>query len=77
MKMTMVNSGLYGLKLQNQVKIIIFSSRRHHCYKTNCEVSGEDASWKIWSYKIQNGHLSAIIHLDRPDIAEYHENRSR
>ena len=23
--------------------------------------------------KIQN----AIIHLDRPDIAEYHENRSR
>ena len=27
--------------------------------------------------KTQNGHLSAIIHLDRPDIAEYHENRSR
>ena len=27
--------------------------------------------------KIQNGHLSAIIHFDRPDIAEYHENRSR
>ena len=27
--------------------------------------------------KIQNGHLSAIIHLDRPDIVEYHENRSR
>ena len=27
--------------------------------------------------KIQNGHLSAIIHLDRPDIAGYHENRSR
>ena len=26
--------------------------------------------------KIQNG-LSAIIHLDMPDIAEYHENRSR
>ena len=26
--------------------------------------------------KIQNGHLKAIIHLDRPDIAEYHENRS-
>ena len=23
--------------------------------------------------KIQNGRLSAIIHLDRPDIAEYHE----
>ena len=22
--------------------------------------------------KIQNGRLSAIIHLDRPDIAEYH-----
>ena len=27
--------------------------------------------------KIQNGGLSAIIHLDRPDNAEYHENRSR
>ena len=27
--------------------------------------------------KIQNGHSSAIIHLDRPDIAKYHENRSR
>ena len=27
--------------------------------------------------KIQNGRLSAIIHLDRPDIAEYHENLSR
>ena len=27
--------------------------------------------------KIQNGRLSAIIHLDRPHIAEYNENRSR
>ena len=27
--------------------------------------------------KIQSGRLSAIIHLDRPDIVEYHENRSR
>ena len=27
--------------------------------------------------KIQNGRLSAIIHLNRPDIVEYHENRSR
>ena len=27
--------------------------------------------------KIQNGRLSAIIHLDRPDIVEYHEKRSR
>ena len=27
--------------------------------------------------EIQNGPLSAIIHLDRPDIADYHENRSR
>ena len=27
--------------------------------------------------KIQNGRLSAIIHLDRPDIAKYHESRSR
>ena len=27
--------------------------------------------------KIQNSRLRAIIHLDRPRIAEYHENRSR
>ena len=27
--------------------------------------------------KIQNGRLSAISYLDRPDIVEYHENRSR
>ena len=27
--------------------------------------------------KIQIGRLLAIIHLDRPDISEYHENRSR
>ena len=27
--------------------------------------------------KIQNGRSSAFIHLDRPHIAEYHENRSR
>ena len=27
--------------------------------------------------KILNGRLSAIIHLDRPDIAEYHENRAK
>ena len=27
--------------------------------------------------KIKNGRLSAIIHLDRPDITKYHENRSR
>ena len=29
---------------------------------------------KIEVEKIQNGRLSAIIHLDRPDIVEYHEN---
>ena len=27
--------------------------------------------------QIQNSRLSAIIHLNRPDIAEYHENRLR
>ena len=27
--------------------------------------------------KIQNGRSSAIIHLDRPDIAEYHETHLR
>ena len=32
---------------------------------------------KFKSDKIQNGRLLAIIHLDRPDIGEYHENRSR
>ena len=29
---------------------------------------------KIEIDKIQNGRHSAIIHLDRPDIVEYHEN---
>ena len=28
---------------------------------------------KFQGDKIQNGRLSAIIHLDRPHIAEYHE----
>ena len=32
---------------------------------------------KIQVDKIQNGRLSAIIHFDRPHIAEYHEHRSR
>ena len=32
---------------------------------------------KIQVDKIKNGRLSAIIHLDRPDIAECHENHSR
>ena len=27
--------------------------------------------------KIQNSRLPVIIRLDRPDIAEYHENRLR
>ena len=27
--------------------------------------------------KIKNGRPSAIIHFDRPNIAVYHENRSR
>ena len=27
--------------------------------------------------KILNDRLSVIIHLDRPDISEYRENRSR
>ena len=32
---------------------------------------------KFQVFKIQNGRPSVIIHFDRPDIAEYHENRSR
>ena len=32
---------------------------------------------KIQVDKIQDGQLSAIIHLARPHIAVYHENRSR
>ena len=32
---------------------------------------------KFQVHKIKNGRLSAIIHLDRPDIEEYHEHRSR
>ena len=34
-------------------------------------------SKKFQVNKFQNGRLSAIIYLDRPDIAEYHENHSR
>ena len=30
---------------------------------------------KLQVNKIQNGRLSAIIHLDWPDIVEYHKNR--
>ena len=32
---------------------------------------------KLQFDKIQNGRLSAIIHLHRPDIVECHENRLR
>ena len=32
---------------------------------------------KIQVDKIQNGRPSDIMHLERPDIAEYHENRLR
>ena len=32
---------------------------------------------KIQVDKMNDCRLSAIIHLNRPDIAEYHENRSR
>ena len=32
---------------------------------------------KVQADKIQNCRPSAIIHLERPHIAEYHENRSR
>ena len=32
---------------------------------------------KFQDDKIKNGRLSAIIHLDKPDLAEYHENLSR
>ena len=32
---------------------------------------------KIHIDKIKNDRLSAIIQLDRPDIAEYYENRSK
>ena len=44
-------------------KIVRFQERMH---LEKCQVD-----------KIKNGRLSAIIHLDWPDIAEYHENRSR
>ena len=41
-----------------------------HHYKTNCEVSGEDALliFLISLYVIQNDRKSAIIYLDWPDI---------
>ena len=36
-----------------------------HYYKTKCEISGEDAFWKISTFdQIQNGRLTAIIHFN-------------
>ena len=32
---------------------------------------------KFQLYRIQNGRLSVVIYLDKPDIAEYQKNRSR
>ena len=46
------------------IKQIVRSQKRMHLEKFHVD-------------KIKNGRLSAIIHLDRPDIAEYHENHSR
>ena len=45
------------------IKQIVRSQERMHLEKFQVD-------------KIKNDHLLAIIHLDRPDIAEYHENRS-
>ena len=44
-------------------QIVRFQERMHH--------------EKFQVDKIKNGCLSAIIYLNRPHIAEYHENRSR
>ena len=46
------------------IKQIVRFQERMHLEK--CQVN-----------KIKNGRLWAIIQLDRPDFAEYHENRSR
>ena len=46
------------------IKQIVRSQERMHLEKFQIE-------------NIQNGRLSAIIPRDRPDFAEYHENRSR
>ena len=46
------------------IKQIVWFQKRMHLEKFQVD-------------KIQNGRLLAIIHLDRPDIAQYHENHSR
>ena len=48
----------------NTIKQIVRFQERIHLEKFQVE-------------KVRNGRLSAIIHLDKPDIAENHENRSR
>ena len=35
-----------------------------HYYRTKCEISAEDACWKILTNQIKNGRLKAIIHLN-------------
>ena len=40
----------------------------YHYYKTKCEISKEDASWKNRLDQIQNGCLLAIIHFHMADI---------
>ena len=35
-----------------------------------CDISAEDASWKIPTHQIQNGPLSAIIYFHMPNILQ-------
>ena len=70
------------LKLTQHFDLIYNIGKSDWKILRNIMKTAQDASWemhleKFQVDKIKNGRLSAIIHLDRPDIAEYHENRSR
>ena len=47
----------YGRYLVNRTRLL------DHYYKTKCEISGEDASWKNSTWSNLNGCLYAIIHF--------------
>ena len=72
-------SGFWTLKLTQHFDLIYTIGKSDWKILRNIMKTAQERMHleKFQVDKIKNGRLSAIIHLDRPDIAEYHENRSR